>query len=1037
MNKTRFLAMGMGCCLAMAAYAIPANPRPVKVTQPDGTVLTLRLHGDENRHWITDANTGKRLVQNADGFYVEAPSTEQVSASPRTKTRSHDLRHASPRTLPRQGQCNYLVVLVSFADTKMTYTNDDFDRWLNVDGYYGTGSVKQYWTDNSGGQFTPEFTVVGPYTLSQKTAYYGAPDDEGNYDVNPRDMVMEGVLAAKADHPELDFSRFDNDGDGVMDNCYVIYAGYSQASTGASNDIWPHSWHLADGSLTVDGTAVYNYSCSQELVGGDRKVKKMDGIGTFTHEFGHILGLCDLYDTDDYNNGIGIHPGAYSLYASGSYNNDSKTPAALWAFERNQMGWLDEGESLFRLSGDMDVTLDPFPTSGQAAYIDCQPGLADGKEWIVVENRQQTGWDRYIPAHGLFIYHYDYTAEAQEQNWAFNGPNNYAKHPCLYIKAADGVNSELNRDGDTWPGLTGASSFTDDTQPSARNWHGDCTHTPLSNIRETEDGRVMFQVGRGQSQWDVLRVLRPEHVRADAATLNAEFRLAAPATEQGLVWAEGRDVQPVVEQHSHRALTPDAEGKASVRITGLKAAQSYTVRPYAKDAAGRVTYGSTLLFQTDYPVAEAPFFEDFTSYIDHSTNSLLPDNWELVDRNGDGTVWQVSESDGAIFYEFDYWNDADDWLISKRQWHVPEHGVLTFARGVTNMSTVEDLEVYVSTGDRTVEDFVLHKQFSFADHFGEIAYEEVDLSAYAGQDIYIALRCTSQELQDALFLFLVTLTEKLAVPELIRFGASDAECTSLQVEWTPVEGATKYYLWFGKQTDEVFNNTVFVQPELWASHDDCVEVSAGQLLFTDSGEAVLRSFPDGITGLNFLVLTQGPQGRSRLHVEGNVDGQTWIPVGPVIELNEYDSEGQEILWSDYLKDRGYTSLRFRFEDGGRDCRIKYLTLMYNDGFVYEDLAAGSILNGRTSASMQEIEPGEFREGTYVITLAAGDDWYFYDESPFYTYRFDASALETVRREDIGNARMHDLLGRSVTAGHRGIVIKNQDGKSAKIITPWQ
>lgn len=1033
MNKSRILAMGLGCCLTTVAYAIPANRKPIRVTQPDGTEITLCLHGDENHHWITDANTGKRLVEDAEGYYVEAPWSDEVHIPNRAKRRQHDLRLTPPRRMVQEGDCNYLVILVGFADMKMTFGNEDFDRWLNVDGYYGTGSVSQYWRDNSGGKYRPKFTVVGPYNLPNKTAYYGAADSEGNYDVNPREMVVEAVQAAKADHSELDFCQFDNDGDGVMDNCYVIYAGYSQASTGVSTDIWPHSWYMADESLVVDGTVVYNYSCSQELVGNDRRLKKMDGIGTFTHEFGHILGLRDLYDTDDYENGLGQHPGNYSLYAHGSYNNESKTPAALWAFERNQMGWLEEGENLFRLTGDMDVTLDHFMTSGQAAYIDCQPGMEGGKEWIVVENRQQRGWDEYIPAHGLLIYHYDYSQQAQELNWDYNAPNNDAKHPCLYIKAADGDASELNSEGDTWPGMTGACTFADWTTPSARNWHGDATGTPLCNICETEDGRVKFQVGHGKTQWDVLRAIRPEHVRFDAATLVAEFALQNPAREYGLVWSEGKDALPVLgaADAQHCTVEPDAEGMARCRTNDLRAAQWYTVRPYAVDATGRVTYGSALLFETDYPVAVAPHYEDFTTDVD--PNLDLPGNWEFVDRNGDGTSWKYSEGDGGVFYEFDYWNDADDWLISKRQWRVPTHGVLTIARGIASMSAVEDLEVYVSTGDRKIEDFVLHKQFSFADHFGEIAYEEVDLSAYTGQDIYIALRCTSQELQDALFLFLVTMTEKLQVPEAIHFGAQDVEATALQVEWSPVEGATKYYLWFGKQTDEVYNNTVFVHPDLWARHDDGVTLGAGQLTFTDSGEAELRTFPDGITGLNFLVLTQGPQGKSCLHVEGTVDGQTWTPVGPVIELTSYDSEGQEILWSDYLKDRGYTSLRFRFEDGGRDCRIKYLTLMYNDGYVYEDLAAGSILNGQTSATMKETVPGEFREGTYVVTVAAGDDWFFYDESDLCTYRYDASAIESVKTDAISRQQLYDLLGRGVKWNRPGLVIKNMDGKSAKIL----
>lgn len=154
-------------------------------------------------------------------------------------------------------------------------------------------------------------------------------------------------------------------------------------------------------SIEIDGIRVNNYSVSAELVGASGVA--MDGIGTFTHEFGHILGLKDMYDTDDYDGGIGIDPGAYSLYASGSYNNNSRTPAALMTFERIQMGWLDKSQ-LIKLDKPADVTL-PLMTTNTAAYVDARPGLAEGEgyEWYVFENRQQTGWDSYIPYHGLLI----------------------------------------------------------------------------------------------------------------------------------------------------------------------------------------------------------------------------------------------------------------------------------------------------------------------------------------------------------------------------------------------------------------------------------------------------------------------------------------------------------------------------------------------------------------------------------------------------------------------------------------------------------
>ena len=163
-------------------------------------------------------------------------------------------------------------------------------------------------------------------------------------------MVKEACLLAKQNNPELNFGIFDNDGDGLIDNCYIIYAGYSEASTANDDDMWPHSWYMGDDKFNIDGVTINNYSCSAELVGqpGLPLLPTMDGIGTFTHEFGHVLGLKGMYDTDDYVGGYGIDPGSYSLYASGSYNNNSRTPPYLMAFERMQLGWMVEGSPAWK-----------------------------------------------------------------------------------------------------------------------------------------------------------------------------------------------------------------------------------------------------------------------------------------------------------------------------------------------------------------------------------------------------------------------------------------------------------------------------------------------------------------------------------------------------------------------------------------------------------------------------------------------------------------------------------------------------------------
>ena len=1055
--KYLLLTEALLACSASVS-AIPANPKPIRLTQPDGSTVTVQLHGDENHHYMTRFEDGVRVRRSSDGFLLPdfTPDFDytRLAADPRRRhasgasflnksaaseavLHSDDGSTASPTsaanlaptreseasaTLPTDSR--YLVILVNFTDRKFTFSRQDFDAWLNEEGYSqygGTGSVRDYWRDNSMGQFVPTFTVVGPYDLSQPTAYYGAADeDTGDYDVNPRAMVTEAVQLAKADHPELDFSQFDNDGDGRMDNCEIIYAGYSQASTAVDDDIWPHTWYLADESLIIDGTVIYDYTCSQELTGTRSDAEAMEGIGTFTHEFGHVLGFMDLYDTDDYDNGLGIHPGCFDLFARGSYNNNSRTPAALWAFERHQVGWIstdvasNNTATLHRLNGAEDVTLSHFLTSGQACYIDCQPDLTDsidGHEWLIIENRQLQGWDRYLPAHGLLIYHYDYTKPMVDAYWSQNGPNNNAKHPCLYIKCADGSNQALDRYGDTFPGLTGNTSFTDETTPNALNWNGDPTGQPITGIRESADGTVSFQVCGGTSQLQMIQLHEPQHVRHDHASLSAEWIGNATPEEVGFIWRSGKDKSVTLTDATPNRFGPGVadststmlvNGEFASTISKLADGSWYTVAAFARLADGSVIYSSPMLFQTDYALARAPYYDYFNADVD--TDANLPRTWQFIDANGDGTTWNYDESSAAICYDFDYWNDADDWAIPRRQFRIPEHGLLTFVRAVTSASTIEQLEVYVSTGDRRIEDFVLHKEFSFADHIGEFVYEEVDLSAYAGQDVYIGFRCASEELQESLWLFMVALTQKLDTPQITRFERTSP--SQLTAEWTAVDGAVGYYLWFAQRTDEKYSEMVFVPYTQWASHSDCCDVATGQLYFRGSGEATMRPYPDGIDDLRFLVMTSGPQGASYLTVEGTTDGETWTPVGPKITLDEYDEDGEEIEWQSYVQGRGYIAFRFLFDHGGRNGRIKYLTIQYNDDYVWDELAAGSLK--ATSYVFNERTSGQWDQGIYALTVAAGDNLFFYDESDwaYYTLSDDIShhpsAIDQLPADDYGS-----------------------------------
>lgn len=1008
-----------------SALAIQANPHPVIVSQPDGTTLTIRIHGNENFHYVTTSD-GFLVGRDSDGYFkylsggfgrtlstVKAHNiTERTIAEQAYVSQLMPIHSAADvaRRFPLNGlkrvktpeqvlnlkcmkqrqkaasvssisESQYLVVLVQYADDKLTYTIDDFQLWLNEPGYSvdgGTGSVKDYYRDNSMGQFVPNFTVLGPYTLDHNEAYYAENDNSSGDDCNPGEMIIEAVTKAKAAHPEIDFSQFDNDGDGYMDNVNVIFSGYGEASSGESQDMWPHSYRLSslDMSLEVDGISINNYSVSAELVGASGG--KMDGIGTFTHEFGHILGLKDMYDTDDYDQGLGINPGDYSIFASGSYNNNSRTPPCLMAFERMQMGWLEPTQ----LKDTADIELQSV-ADNMACYIDAQPNLdwaTQGGDYYMLENRQQTGWDTYIPAHGLLIYHYDYTAESVTTYWSVNGPNNNANHRCLYIVPADGIDDDLTRKGDTYPGTTGSTEFIDQSHPEAVSWTGEKLRTPITNITEESDGIVRFKVKGGTSNGSFIRTVAPTD--ADISDSQITVGLTVTSKQQGIntmgfLWSDTNEFPTLSEDNK---ATVDIANKATYTITGLSPATKYFVRAYMTMEDGTTVYGASIPVTTEHAVAQAPY-----AYVFNEWEGEEPVGWRIIDNNGDGITWIQDASTESIVYQYDYWNNADDWLISERM-HVPERGALYLVRGVNEMTCVEKLEIYVSTESRSISDFHLVKTLTLADNFGEQTVDEVDISDYAGDDVYVAIVAKSDKLQNSIWLWEVLLTSKLDTPQITDFSAIS---NGLHLEWTPVEDAKYYYLDFLEVTDSVNYTSVFLPEDDIESAVGDVEVGTGLMKFIGSGTVETISYPDSITGIQYLLKASGSRGSSTLAVEGSNDGQTWERIGELQRISSNDSEGSAIDLTDYLDGKFYTKLRIRSEYDGRLLTISNFTVTYRNGTVWNSLAAGRVDNA--SIDITETSSGEFFTGKrYAAEVYAGDGLLFYDasEPAFYQYGTD-------------------------------------------------
>ena len=390
-------------------------------------------------------------------------------------------------TFPAYGRQKALVVLVEFSDVRFTLSDphDYFSRMLGQRGFpdYGaTGCAEEYFEECSGGAFLPEFVLVGPVVLSRPMKYYGG--NQRGTDAHAADMIVEACQLVDG---EVDFSEFDRDGDGFIDNVYVFYAGEGEATCDDPDTVWPHSWNITQAfsdPKMFDGKQLDYYACSNEWETVNGKGRP-DGVGTFIHEFSHVLGLPDLYETS-YNSGS-FTPGTWSVLDYGPYNNDGMTPPLYGAFERYALGWIKPRE----VDRPVSATLQPI---GENAAGIIRTG--HDNEFFLLENRQQTGWDKFIPGHGMLVWHIDYDATA----WTRNTVNNDPTHQHVDLVEADNRLTEWTRDGDCFPGASGIRSFTSQTRPAMRTWSGKDIDFPLYDIAETQEGNITFTVLEGSAE---------------------------------------------------------------------------------------------------------------------------------------------------------------------------------------------------------------------------------------------------------------------------------------------------------------------------------------------------------------------------------------------------------------------------------------------------------------------------------------------------------------------------------------------------------
>ncbi|WP_367388973.1 M6 family metalloprotease domain-containing protein [Lewinella sp. LCG006] len=483
-------------------------PDPIELIQPDGNTFMAYLFTegpaayletldgytilqDKNDNYYRYATRGNKGDLYLTGVPVAAPenrsSTEiallqvirphlryegvrlaELAATDQLK--NYDDEPGTSSIFPPAGVQKALLLLIDFPNQLFTYPQGNFDNMANEVGYSvngSSGSFRDYYLDISYGLLTVNTDVEGWYTAENNRATYGIENMANPNFLNAVPLIREAVDAAEA--AGVDFSQYDGDGDGRVDVVEIIHSGRGAEESGNVADIWSHRWVLAAGGLSVtyDGKIINDYIIQPEKFGATN----IANIGVFVHEFGHALGLPDLYDTDGSSRGLG----RWCCMAGGTWNNSGKTPAQFSAWCKEELGWIVPD----LLDGTGSIANMGYSDNSDESYRFNTP---DNDEYFLLENRQKIGWDAYIPGEGLAIYHID----------ASRSSNSNENRPIVDLEQADGnrdmnLNVNSGDNGDLYPGASANNEFSCSTNPNSNIYSGAVSNINISSISTSGD----------------------------------------------------------------------------------------------------------------------------------------------------------------------------------------------------------------------------------------------------------------------------------------------------------------------------------------------------------------------------------------------------------------------------------------------------------------------------------------------------------------------------------------------------------------------
>ncbi len=363
---------------------------------------------------------------------------------------------------------NIPVILVEFTDNLADSPVIHFENMLFSIGSYPTGSFTDYYLENSYGNFLTQGWVSNWLLMPNPYSYYtNGQYGFGTYPKNAQGLARDAVIAAD---PYVDFSQFDRNNDGYVDGIFIVHAGPGAEETGNPNDIWSHAWYIP-GGVNVDGVIVWRYSMEPEN----------GRIGVFAHEFGHVLGLPDLYDTDYSSEGLGN----WSLMAGGSWGNNGRTPVHLDVWCKYKLGFINPYNVTSIINNALFLPTENYPL----AYRLWTNGGAS-QQYFLAEYRKKIKFDLYLPGEGILIFHIDETQPSNNNEW-YPGHTSFG-HYKVALEQADGRwDLEKNINGgdpaDPYPGTSDNRSFDNYSTPDSKNYNFNTTYVSVTGISALSD----------------------------------------------------------------------------------------------------------------------------------------------------------------------------------------------------------------------------------------------------------------------------------------------------------------------------------------------------------------------------------------------------------------------------------------------------------------------------------------------------------------------------------------------------------------------